>query len=152
MSVNFDELLSTKGSDVKRPKPLPVGHYIATVKGFSFDKSKEKKTDFVKWDVEIQIACEDVDQTALAEFTESTGQQVAGKKIRLNHYVTPDSMWRLKDFLVHLGHDMDNTMLKEAIQLSPGRSFKVQITQVPSGKPNDDSLYNEVGATLPVDG
>ena len=151
MSVNFDELMSTKGSDVKRPRPLPVGHYIMLVKGHEFKKSKEKQTPYVSWNVEVQSATEDVDQQALAEWTQDFGS-VTGRRIRLDHYITEGSLFRLNDFLRHVGLDMDNLMIKEAVPLAVGRMFKAQITQTPSGKAGDDSLYNEIQATLPMDG
>ena len=64
---NFGALLDKPASEIERPKPLPQGGYICTVKGLpKFDKSSKKQTEFVEFTLQPVEAMEDVDQEALA--------------------------------------------------------------------------------------
>src|SRR5258707_13937544 len=113
-SPNFSALLDKPESDVERTKPLPQGSYHCIVKGLPrFDKSSKKFTEFVEFTLQPTAAGEDVDEEDL----EAMGG-IANKTIRATYYITEDSLWRLKDFLVHCGIE-ESGSLRQMIDETP---------------------------------
>ncbi len=115
----FKSILDRPMTAVERPKPLPVGTYLCTVKGEpKFDKSSRKGTDFVEFQLVPQSPATDesgdnldVDADDLKEaLTKKDGTKVPlnSKAIRATYYLTEEALYRLKDFLTHLGFDPDD--------------------------------------------
>ena len=118
---NFEEILNKKSSDVKPPVAYPLGTYHCLVDGPPEPgKSSQKQTDFLRYKLKILAAMGDVDAAAAAE------QQIVGKIINHEIYVTENSDWRLKEFLIeHLGIDPqegtpEEKSLKQMVGESPG--------------------------------
>lgn len=123
---NFSALLSKPMSEVEKPKPYPVGTYSGVIQGMPrFDKSSKKQTDFVEFTVAFQSAHDDVDQEDLANVG-----GIAGKTIKTTYYITENSLWRLKDFLLACGLEGDN--FAELIEKTPGCAIDFTIKHEPS--------------------
>lgn len=99
--ASFEEILKRKASEVKPPQAYPVGTYHCLVDGPPTPgKSSQKQTDFLQYKFKILSPMQDVDQAAYVE------QQIAGKLISADYYITDAAVWRLKEMLVdHLGID-----------------------------------------------
>lgn len=140
---NFGALLDKPASEIERPKPLPQGSYTCVVKGLPrYDKSSKKQTEFVEFTLQPLDAGEDVDQDSLQEMG---GFQ--NKTIRATYYITEDSLWRLKDFLSHLGIEEDGS-LRTMIDQTPGRQVVAFIKHRASE--DGQSVFAELGKTAPV--
>lgn len=144
---NFGALLDKAPTEVERPKPLPKGTYHCVVQGLpEYDKSSKKQTEFVRFTLKPLSAAEDVDTDELAEFG-----PLGDKTITSTYYITQNSLYRLNDFLGHLGFDLESSefSLRELCEQTAGRQVKVFIKH----RPSDDgqSIFAEVGSTAAVD-
>ena len=126
--ASFEEILKRKSSDIKPPEAYPVGTYHCLVDGPPTPgKSSQKQTDFLKYKFKILSVMQDVDAAKAAE------QQVVGKMIESDFYITDAAVWRLKEMLVdHLGiEDKAGTPqekdLMEMVAESPGRQVLVKL-------------------------
>ena len=126
--ASFEEILNLPASAIKAPEALPVGTYHAMIDGpLAPGKSAKKQTDLFTVKFKILDAMDDVDSNAAAE------QQVKGKIITSDYYVTEDAVWRLRELLVdHLGIEPKNASgqekkLKELIAEAPGQQVLVNL-------------------------
>ena len=142
--TTFSALLNKSMSDVERPKPMPQGSYVAMVQGLPrFDKSSKKQTEFVEFTLKLLAAGEDVDAEALAEMG-----GIADKTIKDTYYLTENSLWRLKEFLVNLGMPEDMSM-QEAVEAAPGKQIGIFINHEPSQ--DGQAVFARVGKTFVVE-
>lgn len=143
---NFASLLSTPGSEIERPPPMPVGSYICTVQGLPrFDKSSKKQTDFVEFTLKFMEAREDVDEDELKKIG-----GLGDKTIKAVYYITETALWRLKDFLAACGLEADgDKTLEELIDETPNSTVGIFIRH----EPGDDgvSMFARVGKAFQVE-
>lgn len=138
---NFGSILDRPTADIERPKPLPPGTYTCVVKGLPrYDKSAKKGTEFVEFLLQPLAAADDVDDKAL---TAMGG--FANKTIRATFYLTEDSVWRLKKFLVDDLEIADEGSLRPMIEQAAGRRVNANIRNVPSN--DGQSLFAELAST-----
>lgn len=115
-AVDFTSILQQPVDDIKKPEPVPYGPYGALIKKFNFDKSSKKETPFVEYETEITQILEGVDPDLLSEYQEKMGKSPIGKKFSVTFYLTPDSLWRLKQFLEeHVGLDSTGKTLEQLV-------------------------------------
>lgn len=145
--ASFQDILNTPGSAIKPPKALPVGEYISVVDGQpEITKLGQKQTNAVIFPLKPMQAKESVDKNLLVEALD--GKALQDKKIRHTIFVTPDSKYRLKQFLVdHLGLDAD-TPLGQLIPQAMGRQVVVTIGH--RAADDGSTIYQEVKATAHV--
>lgn len=142
---NFGALLDKPSTEIERPKPLPQGTYTTVVKGLpKFDKSSKKQTEFVEFTLQPLAVHEDVDPDDL----EAMGGFV-NKTIRATYYITEDALWRLKEFLGHLGIEEGDKSLRQMIEEAPGRQVLAFLKHEASN--DGESIYATVGKTAPVE-
>jgi len=143
---SFASLLDTPGSEIERPKPLPVGTYVCMVQGLPrFDKSSKKQTDFVEFTLKLLEAGEDVD----ADELKAMGGLI-DKTIKDTYYITESALWRLKEFLTNCGLDADDdTSLRELIEEAPGKQVGVVIKHEASQ--DGTSVFARVAKTIAVE-
>lgn len=125
MSVDFTELLDSEPiGEIEKPKPLPEGSYAGIIKKIEFGASRQKKTPYVRFHVEIIAALDDVDANALEEFGD-----LNNKTMRVDQYVTENTKHMLKDFLLlHVGIEAgDDAKLSEVIPEAQGREVGLRI-------------------------
>lgn len=111
--ADFNSILNTAADSVERPKPMPAGTYSAVVQGHKLDESSKKKTPYVRFEMRLLEAQEDVDQGEL----EAYGGLKDTSKLNLDFYLSESAMWRLKDFCGEkgLGLDVSGKTLKQLI-------------------------------------
>lgn len=145
---DFTEILkgNTLG-EIEKPKPLPVGSYIAKINGSNYDKTKsEKKTPFVRFGLEIVNALSDVNARDLEEFGD-----VAGKKKHVDFYLTDAALHMLQDFLlVHVGLEAEGMTLEIAIPEAQNNLVGIYIEHEVSSQDNE-TVYARVGRTFNPD-
>jgi hypothetical protein len=141
---NFTSILDRPMSTAERPKPLPVGTYLCVVDGQpKFDQSKQKKTDFVEFTLKVLQPQDDVDAEAVAELKDG----VQGKTLRATYYLTEDALWRLKEFLGHLGIE-EGTGFRDAISQAPGNQVLASVRHRASQ--DGQAVFAEIAATAAV--
>jgi len=142
---NFGIILDKPATDVERPKPLPQGSYTCVVKGLPrYDKSSKKQTEFVEFTLKPLSAGEDVDEDDLKAMG-----GFENKTIRATYYLTEESVFRLKDFLIHCGIDEDGQTLRQMIDQTPG----CQVIAFIKHRASDDgqSIFAELAKTAPAE-
>ena len=131
---NFSSILDKPATDISRPKPLPVGTYLAIVEGLPrYDKSTKKQTDFVEFALRIAAAADDVDPEELEEVGLAL-KDGTPRSMKATYYITEDAAWRLKKFLEDLGFDFEDEdiSLRKACEASSNREVYITIGHEPS--------------------
>lgn len=126
--ASFEEILNRKSSELKPPQAFPVGSYHCLIDGpLTPGKSSQKQTDFLQVKFKILNIKDDVDAAEAAE------QQVIGKTITSDYYITDTAAYRLREMLVNdCGiQDDEGTPeekgLKELVSLAPGNQVIVKL-------------------------
>lgn len=149
---NLADILDTPASEIERPKPLPVGSYVAMVKGrHREDVSSKKGTPFVEFTLQLLEAMDDVDPDDLQEaLTKPSGDVIPlrEKTVRATYYVTEDAKWRLKKFLTDLGIDADGVSLKQMLDEAPGKHCRIVIKHQTSE--DGEATFANVSATARI--
>jgi hypothetical protein len=152
--TNFTDILDRPASAIEAPKALPVGTYTWVITGLpKHDKSAKKQTPYVEFPIKCLAAGEDVDQEALNDWMTKASGDTRGLDTvekKLTFYITEDSAYRLKDFLVDdLGLDeTEYENIRQMTEAAPGQQFlgTIKHTASQDGK----SVYAEIGATAPL--
>jgi hypothetical protein len=134
MAPNFASLLNKPADDVKRPVTLPDGTYFGTIKSHELAESSQKKTPYVRYNVELTHAHDD---------TDTEGEDPAGKKVRVDFYITDESTYRLIDFCGSCGITTEGRSLGEIIPQPIGQTVMVDIVKKPSQN-DPEQYFNEV--------
>lgn len=141
-------LLAMPADQVEAPKPLPAGSYVFNVNSREFDKANnEKKTQLVRFDVSPIEALPDVDQEALALVTANKSLNEIHSRHEL--YITPDALFRVKEFAEHCGIDSDGVSIGEQIEQCPGRQF-VGVVAHTISKKDGKTVYANIVSTAAV--
>ena len=141
--VNFKDLLDKKVEDTERPKPVPVGTYRLQIQGHEFGRSSQKKTPYVRFSFKIVQPGED------AEMSDLEGINWGKKTLRDDFYLTEDAMYRLRDFLEkNLQLNGTGRSFDELLPETKNMELEAYISQNPSQKEGDDSIYNNIDRYL----
>jgi len=153
MATTFADILDKPATEIDKPKPLPAGSYNWLINGMPrFDKSKEKQTPFYEFTCKCLGALDDVDEEALndwAKKADGTMRSLTDFTTRLTFYITEDSLYRLQEFLEHLGIDGDGKSVRQCIDETPNCQFVGNITH--SASKDGTSVYANIGRTGPVE-
>jgi hypothetical protein len=146
---SFEEILNRPASENKPPQALPVGTYHTLIDGpLEPGKSSQKQTDFLRVKFKILSPMQDVDAEQAAE------QQVVGKIITNDYYITDSSAYRLNEMLIdHAGIEATDgngkdKSLKELISEAPGRQVLVTLRHELSQ--DGKRVFHRVGSTARV--
>ena len=145
--VNFTDLLNTPIDQIERPKALPVGTYICLIDGmYEVGKAGKNNTNYIDFNFRPLQAMADVNQQQLEE---ALGERaLSDKRFRYRIFVTRDSRWKLKEFLLeHCGIGMKANM-NEMLPETPGKQVAVYVGHQTSP---DGIIFNQVGKTASVD-
>lgn len=137
MAVDFKALLSKPSDQIERPKPLPAGTYQGIVKSYKFDESKEKKTPFIRFELGILAAGEDVDPSALV------GMDMSKKGLRKDFYLTDDAIYRLDEFVSSIDKYKGPKSLAERVPDTLNAQVLIYVTQ--RNSQDGTEVYNDVG-------
>lgn len=148
--ATVQDILQAKPTGVSRPKPLPAGTYMWITKGIpERGKSAKKGTDFVQFMLSPNAHGDDVDPEALKEaLTKASGEitPLVDKTQRHTFYITENSIWRLEQFLQHLGFELDGKMsMDQMIAESGNRQVLGRIKHTTSD--DGESVYAEIAST-----
>lgn len=142
--ADFASILDMPATDVERPKPLPAGTYYGVVQGlYEQGESAQKKTPFVRFNFAVQSVGDDVDEDELKAFGD---EGVIGKVIKSTYYTTPDSLFRLTDFLEHCGIDLDGKSIRAGLDETPNCSIGFNISHRASQ--DGQQVFAEVKSTF----
>jgi hypothetical protein len=123
--ASFEEILKKPVSEIKSPQAYPVGTYHCLVDGPPEPgKSSQKGTPHLRFKFKILAPWKGVDAAQAAE------QQIVGKFITNDYYITDDAAYRLVELLRDgLGIDMesDTKPLDQAIAEAPGKQVLVTL-------------------------
>lgn len=144
--ASFEEILKKPSGEIKPPEAFPVGTYHCIVDGRPEQgKSSQKQTDYLRFKFKILEARQDVDQQAVIE------QQLIGKIITNDYYITDAAAYRLIDMLTNdLGLDSDEGRKspEELVAESPNQQLLVKLRHDLS--PDGKRKFHRVEATLHV--
>lgn len=150
---NFGSLLDTSTDDVERPKAMPEGSYLWTVKGMPrFDKSSKKQTEYAEFTLVCTAAGDDVDHEALDAYLtmkDGTKKGLSESIQRATYYLTEGSLFRLKDFLQHCGIELEGRSLRECIDDTPNCQVGAYIRHEASN--DGESIFGRIGKTFSAD-
>lgn len=139
----FQSILDRPMGDAERPKPMPVGTYVVVVQGQpKFDKSTKKQTDYVEFTFKFLEALDDVDPDAL----DAVGG-IKDKTIRNTYYLTDTALFRLDDFLTHLGVE-EGISRSQACQEAVGKQCLATISHRASE--DGQAVFAQVKSTAPI--
>lgn len=140
---NFTDVLSKPMSDIEKPKPYPVGTYLAMVQGQPEVKEigNDTKYEVIDFTMTIMQPQADVDTEALA-----AANYRQGRRMRHRMFATEENLWRIKQFLGdHLGIDVGGGTLRQAMAEAPGRQCLVTLRHRPSQ--DGTQIYDEIAST-----
>ena len=156
MAMNFADALNTRSGAIERPPLIPVGTYMARVKALpTMDSVGDNKWDVLDFQLLLQAAGEDVDQSDLAAYGGLGAQSVLRHRFMFNkedEAAFNRTLFNLKRFLLdHLQIEGDdNTVLKQLLDASVGHTCNVFVRWRPD-KNDPEVQYAEVGKTAPVE-
>ncbi len=146
---NFGSVLDQPTEDIKRPPALPAGHYIFAIKGLPRqDKSTKKQTEFVEFTAFPIQAQDDVDEDEMKAFVEAFGS-IQEKAQKLTYYLTPNSVYRLKEFLLDDLKVEEEETIRPMLEKAVGCQFLGHVVQTPSD--DGKGMYANIKTTAPVD-
>lgn len=150
--ASFSSILDTPATDAVRPPAMPVGHYLAQIKGFPTKGTSPKKgTPYIEYTVEFLQPFEDADGNIDidAEQLEAFGD-VRGKTMRYTFYVTEGSAYRHREFLENtLGIDLSGKSHWEGAQEAMSQQLVVQVKQTPTN--DGKGFFSEIASTAAVE-
>jgi hypothetical protein len=147
LSPEFQALLAKPADTFEAPKPVPTGDYVMTVKGFEFGKAKnEKKTPFCAFKIGFVEALPSVDAEDLTAFL--NGEQLTASDHEI--YLTPDSAYRMGEFLCDSCQVERGVAMAQQIQDSIGTTFVAHWDQVQGTGKNAGKVFSNITSTAAV--
>jgi hypothetical protein len=120
--ASFEEIMNMPATSFKPPQPSPPGTYHCLIDGpLVPGKSSQKGTEFLQAKLKILEAMKDVNAQVAAE------QQVVGKIINYDLYITDNNTYRLTQFAVDCGIDVNGKSIKEVVAEFPGKQVLATI-------------------------
>jgi hypothetical protein len=142
----FADILNRQAGSAERPKPLPVGTYLAMVKGQYEEITAKSGNKGLQFTLQILQAAEDVDEASLAEAL--NGKPLGDKTTKTTFWTSEDALWRLDKFLEDLGMELGTATYSQVLASTPGKQVMISLKH----KPTQDgtSVFSEVASTAPV--
>lgn len=131
---DFNTLLSAPVDSFVKPPLMPRGTYRGTIVKHEYGKSTKKQTPYVEFTARVDEAGDDIVRTDLE------GVRFEGRTFSESYYLTPDAMYRLKEFLQSLGIKTEGRSVGEAIPDSAGGQVLMFVEHAPSQR-NQDEFY-----------
>lgn len=153
--MRFADVLDRKAEEIKRPKPLPAGHYILAVAAHpETGEISDGKFDTLTFQMTVVQALNDVDPDELEAFGNIVGQRVR-KQFLFNTDPAEEvaftrSLNNVKAFLQHceIGFT-DDMQVNEGLAACVGAQVKGEVIHR-ADKNDPEVIYTEVGRTAPV--
>lgn len=140
---DFTQLLKTNLDTVKRPPTLPAGTFHGRITKYEFGESKEKKTPYVRFHVQLlspgaDIASEDMQDA------DGTPIDISKRQLRQDFFLTQDSMYRIKEFMESCGISTSGRSLD--ITIPELLNAPVLVGVVQSNSRDGSEIYNNIGS------
>lgn len=144
--VDFSKILGKQAAAIEKPKPLPVGTYIAlNPKLPSFEAIGKKETPGAVFGLQIIAPTEDVDTDELKTYGD-----IKGKTVRHTMYLSEATEFRTKEELKNaFGVEEEDKTLGQMFNETVNKQVYVTIRH----RPSDDGqeIYAEVEKLAKVD-
>jgi len=121
--LDFSDILNKQVGSAPQPKPIPEGTYHGEIVGLPAQRvvsTKEGDKPILTITIALNEAGDDVDEEALAEGGGLLSAGGEAKRVRMDFWLTEDSLWRYDQFLASLG--IEGKTYLEAAEELPGRS------------------------------
>ena len=126
--MSYKDLLKARPADIKAPEPIPPGPFKVKVASFEFGTFGKKNTECVNFSLRLQEPGDEVDPDLL----EAAKDDLAKAKPTHRIYLTEDSLWVLKNFLVDTLGIPEADSLEEMMAQTIGKEFIAIFTQQPA--------------------
>lgn len=141
MAPNFKDLLRKPLDDIERPKPIPSGTWRGIVKNWEPFESSQQKTPGLRFFIQPTGPGDDLDPAELVNVDLTKLRQM-----RIDFWLTDDSIYRLKDFMESCGVATTGRLLAEALPDLANAEVLLFVKQQQrndrDGKPQYDSHGN----------
>lgn len=140
---SFEEILNRPSTENKAPPAYPAGTYHCLIDGRATPgKSSQKGTDLLQFKFKILAPKEDVDAQQAAE------QQIVGKIITADYYITDGAAYRCQEMLEHAGCNPEGSNLKRMLDEAPGKQLLVKLKH--SVSQDGKRTFHQVESTAAV--
>jgi hypothetical protein len=150
MARDFTSVLDMTPDEIERPKPIPPGDYVVTLKSYARDKSAQKETPYIEFSASPVEALENVDEDWLKEaLTKGDGsmKKLSDSTIRIRFYDTVDAGYRLKDFLFDdVQLEDDGSSIGQLVE----KAINAQVVVSIKHQSRDGNTFINVTGTAPV--
>lgn len=119
---DLQSLLNQRAEDLKKPDPLPAGHYHGVIDNRVPDFRKANDKDICELRVIPRSAGEDVNQETLM-----AQGGIGERTLRHSLWLDPESLWRVKELAEKLGVDTAGMNVGQMIQALGGRPCTVKV-------------------------
>ena len=143
--MSYKDLLRQRPSDVEPPLPIPAGPFKVRVTAFEFSKAGQKQTDCVNFTLQLLEPGDEVDQQALA----AAEADLRKAKPRHTIFITEDSLWALKSFLLDVLRLEEKDTFDEMMPDTVGKEFIAVFTQQAS-KRDPSRMVSFIDKVLPL--
>ena len=123
---DFNDLLDRDPTSFERPPTAPEGEYLCVIESKTYGQSSQKKTPFVEFRFRPVSALPSVPEELLSDV------DLTKVKFRDEFYLTPEAMFRLREFFEHVGCVMETT--RDSIDAAVGQQIIVTIGHQASTK------------------
>jgi len=147
--VDFTQILTTKADAVEKPKPRPVGSYLASIVGMPSQKtvqSQGEEKPIISFSCKVMSAGSDVDQDDLFVH----GEVHTWPPYKKDFWVdTPEGQYALKRFLTEtLDLDPKGKTMAELLAESPGKQLTIVLKHRPFvNRDGEAEISTEIGST-----
>jgi hypothetical protein len=147
--VDFTSVLNKVADTVEKPKPIPVGTYLAVVQGVPAQKTVKVQGEdrlILSFKTKLMSAREDVDADQLSALGDITALPPLSKDIWVD---TQQGEFELREFLARsLVIESSGKTLGEMCGEAPGRQFLVTVKHRPfTDKNGQPDIAAEIGST-----
>lgn len=145
MAVDFSKILQKQATEIEKPKPLPIGSYVAVNQKLpDFKGVGKNETPAAEFALVVLAPMDDVDPEHLAAYGD-----VKGKSVRHRMFLTEGTEYRTKEELVNaFGIEEAGKNLGQMFNETINKQVIVKIRH----RPNDDGtdIYAEVESLAAV--
>lgn len=145
MALDFSKILAKQADQIEKPKPLPIGSYVAVnPKLPEFKGIGKNETPAAEFGLNIIAPMDDVDPEHIAAFGD-----VKGKTVRHRMFLTEGTEYRTKEELKNaFGIEEDGKNLGQMFNETINKQVIVKIRH----RPNDDGtdIFAEVESLAAV--
>ena len=147
---DFTSVLDMMPDEIERPKPLPPGDYVVTIKSYSQDAA-QTGTKFIEFHTTPVEALPNVDEDWLKEaLTKLDGsmKKLSDFTLRIRFYDTKDAAFMLKEFLINdVQLDPEDRSIGQLVEAATN----AQVVATVKHASRDGRTFVNVTGTAPVE-